>query len=224
VVWCLFPDENLNNDGKHISYLRNPEFAKLDSYLYTALATIISEDRRSVSAICEYACLPSSTVFFSDPISTSEGTRTGPKRRIRYREAWFEACLRQIKECELVFFDPDNGLEVRSIPKHHPRAGKYIYWDELAAVWRRGKNLLVYHHLNRRVSAAQQIEMLVLQFASKFDRARIVPLVFRRGSSRAFWLIHHADRLGLELEQRAADLLSGAWSLHFRPWGWPASI
>jgi hypothetical protein len=29
VIWCLFPDETINNDGKHISYLKDPGFAKL---------------------------------------------------------------------------------------------------------------------------------------------------------------------------------------------------
>jgi hypothetical protein len=123
----------------------------------------------------------------------------------------------------LVFFDPDNGLEVASVPKHHPKAGKYIYWVELLPFWLRGNALLVYHHLNRTVSAARQVEALALRFATEFDQAAIVPLVFRRGSSRVFWLVHHADDLGRELERRAADLLNDGWSRHFRPFGWPGN-
>jgi hypothetical protein len=112
-------------------------------------------------------------------------------------------------------------LEVASVPKNHPKAGKYIYWDELIPFWERGNSLLIYHHLNRTVSAARQVETLGTRFARELENANIVPLVFRRGSSRVFWLIHRGDDRGRQLERGAADLLSGAWSRHFRPFGWP---
>src|SRR5258708_5109533 len=69
VVWCLFPDESFNNDGKHISYLHNPQFAQLDSDLHATLAKIVLDGRRNVSAVCNYGCLPASTVFCPEPIS-----------------------------------------------------------------------------------------------------------------------------------------------------------
>jgi hypothetical protein len=221
VVWCLFPDETFNNDGKHISYLRNREFAELDPDLYEALNSIVSRGRRHVYNIAELGCLPQSTVFFTQSVSVPEGSRAGPIQRVRHRNAWLRQCLCQTEDCELVFFDPDNGLEVASIPKYHPKAGKYIYWDELVPFWNRGNTLLIYHHLNRTVPAALQVDSLKLRFATVLDQAAIVPLVFRRGSSRVFWLVHHSDVLGQELERRAADLLSTSWSRHFRPFGWP---
>jgi hypothetical protein len=223
LVWCLFPDEKSNNDGKHISYLRDSKFAQLDADLHAALASIISAGQRNVSAISECACLPASTVFFSEPISIAEDTRVGPGKRIQYRDAWLHACLHQTQKCELVFFDPDNGMEVASVPKHHPKSGKYIYWEELCPFWQRGNTLLIYHHLNRTVSAARQVKRLTRRFATELDQAVIVPLVFRRGSSRVFWLIHHGDDLGRELEGRAVGLLNSGWSRHFRPFGWPGN-
>jgi hypothetical protein len=63
VVWCLFPDETLNNDGKHISYLKDSGFARLDPELHTTLNSIVSLGRRHVSTIAELGCLPPSTVF-----------------------------------------------------------------------------------------------------------------------------------------------------------------
>jgi hypothetical protein len=223
VVWCLFPDETVNNDGRHVSYLANAQFAQLDVDLHRALNTIVSEGRRNISTICDGGCLPAATVFCPEPISIPDGARTGPTERLRYRNHWQQECLRLTKECDLVFFDPDNGLEVRSVPKHHPKAGKYIYWDEIAPYWRRGSALLIYHHLNRTVSAAQQVEGLALRFTTEFDCASVHPLVFRRGSSRVFWLVHRRDALGRELESRAADMLNGGWSQHFRPFGWPGN-
>jgi hypothetical protein len=224
VVWCLFPDETFNNDGKHITYLRDSEFAKLDPELHSALNSIVSLGLRNISNIAEFGCLPPSTVFFTQPVWVPEDTRAGPTERIRHRDAWLHECLRQTQSCELVFFDPDNGLEIPSVPKHHPRAGKYIYWDELVPFWERGDTLLIYHHLNRTAPAARQVQSLKLTFTTAFDGAAVVvPLVFRRGSSRVFWLLHHGDALGRGLELRAANLLCAGWSQHFRPFGWPSN-
>jgi hypothetical protein len=216
VVWCLFPDETFNNDGKHITYLRNPEFAELDTRLFDALKALVDEGRRHVSAIAESGCLPSSTVFYSEPITYGESAA----ERVRYREAWVRACLKSIQGCELVFFDPDNGLETRSVPKHHPKAGKYIYWDEISEFWNRGKTLLIYHHLNRTASSSDQVQTLSRRFKTALPGAEVVPLVFRRGSSRVFWLIHRADKLGRELEERTVNFVT-RWSRHFHPSGWP---
>src|ERR1700719_2248258 len=98
VAWCLFPDEMLGNDGKHISYLKDLKFAELDADLHAALAAIVSADQRNVSAIGEYGCLPATTVFFSQPISTAAGKQSSPGERIRQRKIWLQACLHQTKE------------------------------------------------------------------------------------------------------------------------------
>ncbi len=52
-------------------------------------------------------------------------------------------------ECELVFFDPDNGLEVSSVGKGRKGSCKYVYWDELQQAYGTGKSLLVYQHFCR---------------------------------------------------------------------------
>jgi hypothetical protein len=221
IIWCLFPDENHNADGKHISYLGDEEFRKLDVELITALGTIVDTGRRSISSVVTAGILPRGTVSYEVPVSSSAGRRRSRDASLLYRSEWLKRGLNLMVGCDLVFFDPDNGIEISSIPKHHPKAGKYIYWDELTSYWECGKTLLIYHHLNRTVSAAQQVAAMTDRFADNFDRATTVPLVFRRGSSRVFWLIHRADDLGRELESRAVDLLNGGWSRHYRPFGWP---
>jgi hypothetical protein len=221
MVWYLFPDEIHNGDGRHISYLGAPEFQNLDVELITALRTIVEAGRRCISSVLAGGVLPPGTVSCDLPVSTPAAERPSRHDRLRYRSAWLARCLDLTAGCDLVFFDPDNGMEVASVPKHCPKAGKYIYWNELAPFWKRGNALLIYHHLNRTVSTARQVEALMRRFVSEFDGASIIPLVFRRGSSRVFWLIHTGDSLGRELETRAADLLSSRWSRHFRPFGWP---
>ena len=219
IVWCLFPNEGHNGDGRHIAYLDAADFQDLDDVLITGLRAIIHSGQRNIFSIISGSILAHGTVSCHEPIMPPKPcSRTD---RLFWRSAWIERCFELTANCELVFFDPDNGLEVNSIPKTHPRAGKYIYWDEISRFWSRGDTLLIYHHLNRMVPAAQQVQRLRLHFAAEFDQAEIIPLVFRRGSSRVFWLVHRGDVLGCELEGRAASLLNTGWSRHFRPFGWP---
>lgn len=218
--WYLFPDETHNSDGRHISYLKSKEFQNLDDNLLAALSIIVEAGQRSISSILSSGVLPPETVSYHDPVSPAHPCRR--QDRISFRFDWLMRCLTLTDSCDFVFFDPDNGVEVGSVPKHHSKGGKYVYWDELGAFWDRGDTLVIYHHLNRIESAARQIEALKLQFTALLKGAAAEPFVFRRGSSRVFWLVHRGDMLGQELERRAADFLNAGWSRHFRPLGWPS--
>src|SRR5262249_4252737 len=94
VVWCVFPDEDLNNDGRHISYLKDPSFADLDPDLYSALSNILSTGQRKIAAIENYGFLPSSTVFISELIFSLDNMRKTKAERIAYRNAWLHASLK----------------------------------------------------------------------------------------------------------------------------------
>ena len=194
VVWCLFPDETHNADGRHLAYLDTPEFQSLDNVLIAALRTILETGQRRVFSVLSSGILPVGTVSCHEPVSPPRPC--SQRDRLLCRSAWLARCFELTGNCDLVFFDPDNGLEVGSVPKHHPRAGKYIFWDELLPFWDRGQVLLIYHHLNRTAPAARQIGILSPRFTAVFDRAEVLPLVFRRGSSRVFWLVHRGMPLG----------------------------
>src|SRR5258708_6339015 len=184
VVWCLFPDETHNNDGRHVSYLHRSEFEELDNPLLAALRKIVATDNRSLSAVSRGGLLPSSTVFCDAVASAPKTPPISRDDRSRYRADWLDHCLKLTERCDLVFFDPDNGLEIASVPKHHPNAGKYVYWDELAPFWQRGQTLLVYHHLNRTMPAGRQVHNLRDRFRARLSGATAMPLAFRRGSCR----------------------------------------
>jgi hypothetical protein len=152
VIWLLFPDESHNADGRHTAYLGNSDFRGLDDDLIERLQTIIKENRRGVASVLSIGLLPPETVSCHEPIPTGASQRESLARSSN-RSLWVKCCLDPTNRCDLVFFGPDNGLEVRSVPKDHPKSGKYIYWNELALFWKRGKSLLIYHHLNRIASA-----------------------------------------------------------------------
>src|SRR5712672_1118000 len=115
VVWCLFQDEIHNGDGQHISYLGAPEFCNLDVELITALRTIVETGPRCISSVLAAGVLPQGTVSYNLPVSPSAVGRRSRNDRLRYRSAWLERCLGLTANCELMFFDPDNGMEVASV-------------------------------------------------------------------------------------------------------------
>ncbi len=219
VVWCLYPDEVHNSDGRHVSYLRSPDFAGLDVDLLRVLRRIVKSGNRNVSAVVGGRILPKETIFCCAPACSPQGEWSKREDRLVHRLRWIDACIRMTVRSELIFFDPDNGIEVASVPKHHQKAGKYIYWDELKLFWDRGQALLIYHHLNRTKPAVAQIAQMSLRLNSVLVNSSVKPIVFRRGSARVFWLVFRRSELGRELERRANQLLGGDWGTHFRMFG-----
>ena len=203
-----------------MSYLRKREFEALDEPLRVALRKIVTSGNRSVRAVSGSELFPNATIFCDAATAATTGSALSRVDRMKHRFDWLDIAFKITKQCELVFFDPDNGLEIASVPRHHPNAGKYIYWDELIPFWCRGQALLVYHHLNRTKPAPQQVNDLRSRFLARFCEASVLPLVFRRGSCRVFWLVYPNSAMGAELERRASEFLDSAWSKHFRSADW----
>ena len=220
LVWCLFPNEAHNNDGRHVAYLGKAEFQGMDDALLDALHKIVKSGHRCIAAVNDSGLFPEGTTFCNAATAPRVGLRPLRSDLLRHRAAWLTLCLRSTEKCDLVFFDPDNGVEAASVPKHHPNAGKYIYWDELVQFWYRRQALLVYHHLNRTKPAAHQVRELKDRFQAELDGASVLPLVFRRGSCRVFWLVYRSSPIGAKLERRSLDFLASGWSRHFRSADW----
>jgi hypothetical protein len=215
IVWCLFADESHNLDGRHTSYLQRGEFRSLDPVLHDRLALIVHSGRRSLKKILRSKILPAETISFDLPIAQSGNNRTNRLIREAHRLKWISKALAATAACDLVFFDPDNGLEIPSIPKHGPKAGKYVFLDELDLFWQRGQSLIIYHHLNRSASVEQQTQSLRKRLVSKFDGAALVrSVLFRRGSCRHFWILGQAAHAA-GLKSRVEAMLSSGWSGYF---------
>jgi hypothetical protein len=215
VIWCLYPDENHNSDGRHIGYLRRPTIRKLDPQLFDELGFLVNRNR-SLDAVQEAGILPLGTTFFEAPTIGLSGEGRIGARRMNYRLAWLESALKKSSGSEMVFLDPDNGIEVKSVAKDHLKAGKYIYWEELDAFWRAGKSLVVYQHLNRLAPAIKQTEQLRKNFRRQLGNPPLLmPLLFRRGSCRHFWLIAQRQHAA-KLEHAARQFLASGWNAHFQ--------
>ncbi|MGY3506749.1 hypothetical protein [Bradyrhizobium sp. USDA 4471] len=206
VIWYLFSDENHNADGRHVSYLKDPNLAKLDPDLHAALGKIVKDNRRNVRAIATSGILPPDTTFFDKIISDRNSDIRLPRaERARQRATWLKKAMVSAKGHQLVFLDPDNGLETASVQRYSPKSGKYVFWNEAVEFWSAGHSLIIYHHLNRTTTVARQAEDLKEKFRERFPDAPLLRyFLARRGSCRHFWIVAqdtHAQALRDSIER-----------------------
>ena len=139
VAWMLTPNDG-SADGKFIKYLQQPqEYAHHDPALFDGLNDLLARNRdRNVGLIEDTDLIPGAK-YFSEITPDS-----GPMRT-----SWFSSLTRVIADVDLVFLDPDNGLEVKSKLYGRKRSSKFLYWREVEELWSLGKSLLIYQHFIR---------------------------------------------------------------------------
>lgn len=138
VCWMLTPSDG-RSDGEKRAYLGQPgAYRAFDPELFDILSRTASEpDRRRLQSIEHSGTIPGA-VYFDDMLPDD----------VDGRRDYMERCLLQFKAVDLVFFDPDNGLET-ALPKGRKNASKFLYLDEAGAFYETGKSLLIYQHFPR---------------------------------------------------------------------------
>jgi hypothetical protein len=149
VVWMLTPDDG-SNDGRFLRYLEDrPRWSGHDPVLFRTLSELVTHGgERRVSSLEATDLLPQAA-YFSSPVPDSASGRS----------AWFSALSERAQGADLVFLDPDNGMEVKSEPYGRRGSSKYVYWREVEALWSSGASLLIYQHVVRekRVAFVQRM-------------------------------------------------------------------
>jgi hypothetical protein len=219
VVWYLVPDEEGTGDGGHLAYLEQDprRFMACDPALFHILLRMIRDGDRSVRAVRERGVLPEGTVFHEEPLSYADipGVgRTATGRRLEHRKAWAWDALAAMRGCDVVFADPDNGLEPRAgLPRHRMNGPKYAYFDELTPYLDRGQSVVVYHHLHRGAPHASQVQDRLSQLEERLGPC--FGLRYRPGSGRVFLIVPSEEHWDV-LHQRAERLARHrCWSRHF---------
>jgi hypothetical protein len=138
VCWMLTPSD-ARSDGNKLGYLSQPDrYRSFDAELYDVLIRAAAEPgRRRLQSIEESDAIPNAG-YFNEVLSDDHASRL----------AFMERCAGALAHAQLIFFDPDNGLEV-SLAKGRRNSSKYLYLDEVAAFYRSGKSLLIYQHFPR---------------------------------------------------------------------------
>lgn len=165
-------------DGKYTSYLDQPEkYRHYDPELFDCLAGIVHGRKRSIEEI-EASGLLSAT-FFSEPLNLTT------------RSAWHQAALLGTAGAEIVFLDPDNGLESARMHQGRSAKEKHTTWQEVKDYYDRGQNVILYQHRPQMAKKEACIQG-VMAFQDSFLHAdRILLLEYPRYTNRYYFLFAH---------------------------------
>jgi hypothetical protein len=142
VCWMLTP-EDASGHGDKRSYQKQPEkWRSYDPPLFDALVRVPAPPTIKDLQRVESEALIQGATFFNDFAPDA----------LKERRAYHARCMTVLGACGLVFLDPDNGLEVKSVPKGRKTSSKYAFLDEVADHYAGGRSVLVYQHFPRRVA------------------------------------------------------------------------
>ena len=162
------------NEGKYFDYLKHPaEFRHLAPEIFDTLKQIVDSgetDMHRIDAL-ENCGLLNGTLFH----------RREVPRRASLREIWARDLVDSISEADLVFLDPDNGIEGNRVtPKH-------VALSEIAALRREDRALVLVQRQSGRQSEAKFLAERLRSLGCR----RIELIRFRLISSRFFVVADH---------------------------------
>lgn len=198
VVWYRFPDEDYNGDGRHIDYINNPQYNACDKELVSCLSKVVTGER-SIAHLENLDILPDNTVYFSETLdfhkTYTKQTKAHKAGRRNGRLQWLNDAVKAVSQCNIVFVDPDNGIEIPSIPNiHQIKSGKYTYISELQTLFSGKDVCVIYHHLNMNEPHEAQVHHRAQQLKSAVPGVHTVfALRFWPYSPRAFFICASAN-------------------------------
>lgn len=196
VCWMLTPDDK-RSDGHKIQYLSLPdEWGDHDPYLFGHLSkTLAARDGKHVRHIEGPNHIPGAR-FFGVPVPDSQVERA----------VWSKDMLTALDGSDLLFFDPDNGIEVPSKTIGQKDSSKYIYWKELTESWKHSKSLFVFQHFPR-AKRNEYILASVEEMQSRLPSSLVIPL----RSSNVLFLLAYRPVNSTRI-MKAVELIEKNWS------------
>lgn len=138
VHWTLTEDDG-SSDGSRTRYLNAAsQWRHYDPPIFDALLERVRAGDRRLRLVEELAFIPNAVQCFD---------RWESSGQVRLNS--IEAFLSKLMPGSVVFFDPDNGLEVASTRRDKSSASKYVFLDEVLKVWEKGHSVLIYQHYPR---------------------------------------------------------------------------
>lgn len=202
VCWLLTPDDG-RGDGEFRKYLTEASHWRgFDPELYENLQRLQqSSVQRSVQLADEWKLVPGAT-YFGD-VLPEKGDE---------RDAYFNAALEAVRKCDVVFFDPDNGIEVQSTRRGKRGSGRYVYWSELREAFGNGHSLVVYQHFPR-IERTYFVSSLVDCCAKELQTQRVMAFTTRYA---AFFVVYQdGHRSALD---EAAAVVRFTWQDQINLW------
>ena len=113
---------------------------------------------------------------------------------------------------DLYFFDPDNGMEVASVPFGRKDSSKYLYWQELQGIHEKGASILIYQHFPR-----EKRDAFIARMVAEFQkRTAFEEIISFRTPHVVFFLLALVRYLGVFTS--ATQHLVNQWGISVSRW------
>lgn len=203
VSWMLTHDDG-SQDGQLRTYLKQPaKWRQYDPDLFDGIAGLLPS-----AAIPKVSLLEGSGLLLRTSYHSTIVPDTRPDR-----DAWREGLLAAARTADLVFVDPDNGIETSSKPIGRKGSSKYVAWEELRSLWELGCSLLIYQHF-RREPYASFAKRIMSELRKRIDAG------FTEGfcTSHVLFLLAAQERHEW-IVRDASTILQQNWSNQIKPMG-----
>lgn len=166
-------------DGRYVEYLDAPEkFRHYDSVLFDELKKIVKQNER-VLFLIEATCVVKAD-FFSEELDGN-------------RALWHKRAMEATKNADIVFLDPDNGLETENMFARGSATEKHVKYRELKDYYDRGQSVILYQHRPQMTPNQKCIDDAV-KFNREFLHADVMLMLkYPRYSTRYYILFLHEN-------------------------------
>ena len=164
VCWMYTPPDN-RGQGQRTEYLDNPNKHRCrDPVLFDFLRERVHARRRAVREL-EMAAgrlLPRAT-FFSEPL---------PEVAVE-RDGHFSRALAALSKADVLFFDPNIGLETPSVRYGRARSSNYLYWWEVERAACEQASLVIFQHWTQNEKRDALLARLSSALRCRMPRASV---------------------------------------------------
>jgi hypothetical protein len=211
IVWYQTPYDKDSKHGEHTGYLtasaRNLRgFRACDPHLYDQVARVVRSGERSVRSIMQSGIFSGGTRFFREEVPEAAD-----------REVWCDAACDEVRGCQVIFLDPDNGLEPQG--RYSRKASnRYVLPWEVERFGLLDATLVIYQHSGRTkgCTVGVQAARWSRRLRDVLPHREMLAVGYHRGASRTF-LILPARGCEQGLKETVGRFLDGPWGIcrHF---------
>ena len=168
-------------DGEFTTYLHNPDvYRQYDPKLFDCLSYLV-KDSRSIEAVEKSGIL--NAHFFTQPLTVSG------------REQWHKAAMKATNGADIVFLDPDNGLETAKMHQNGSAKEKHVTWQELKDYYNRGQSVILYHHRPRPESKEVCVQRILDFQRNHLHADGVLVLGYFSFTNRYYFLFTHQTHM-----------------------------
>jgi hypothetical protein len=202
VCWMLTTNDDSSHGGK-TSYLsiQIPNiYSNLDYYLFNYFVEldIANGKNRNVKHAQNDRCLPMRSLFYSQHIFSERRERT----------EYFNNFLNQAKEFDILFYDPDNGMNVKSHRYGTKHSNKFLYWCELIDSYWSGQSILIFQHFARPIGGR---DLFISNMANELKQSIGIDEIYSFKSSHVVFFLLPQDRHSVVFKGKI-EFLREKWS------------